>query len=83
MASSAPAIIFLTACWKRNYKKYGDFGYMLGMLEAGHMGQNILLAVTALDLNACPLRGFVDETVSRILDIDAAIEQPVYAIALG
>lgn len=81
-ANNAHVIILLTGVWERNYAKYNDFGYLLGVLEAGHMAQNVLLAASALHISACPLGGFNDGAVSDILDLDEK-EQPVYAIAIG
>ncbi len=81
-ANDAPMIIIFSGIWERNHRKYGDFGYLLGTLEAGHMAQNILLAATALNLSTCPLGGFNDSAVSDLLDLDEK-EQPVYAIAVG
>lgn len=81
-AASAPVIIALTGDWTRN-EHYGDFGYALGLIEAGHMGQNILLAASALGLTACPMGGFIDDALVDILALDIEFEQPVYVIALG
>ena len=85
-AKDAPlsgALMIFTACWNRSGMKYGDFGYYLGMLEAGHMAQNVLLAATALNIGTRPIGGFDDALVSRLLDLDAQSEQPLYAIVLA
>lgn len=82
-ANNAPMLILFTGIWERNYVKYGDFGYLLGILEAGHMAENILLSCSALGLAACPLGGFRPDAVSEVLDLDPEQEQPVYVIALG
>ena len=82
-ADSASTIIILTALWKRNYKKYNNFGYLLGVLEAGHIGQNIFLVATALNLSSCPVAGFNDEEVTKILNLEREIEQPVLAIVIN
>ncbi len=81
--SVAPACIILTGMWGRSGIKYGDFGYYLGMLEAGHIAQNILLTATALDMRTRPIGGFEDDTISGILDIDKNVEQCVYVITVG
>ena len=44
--------------WGRTGKKYGDFSYYLGMLEAGHVAQNILLTASALRIGARPIGRF-------------------------
>jgi SagB-type dehydrogenase family enzyme len=81
--SVAPACLVLTGMWGRNALKYGDFGYYLGMLEAGHVAQNILLAAGALGIGARPIGGFDDAAFVKALDINENIEQVVYAIMLG
>ena len=77
----AAGIIF-TAVWEHTACKYGDFGYNLALLEAGHMAQNVLLMAAALSVNATPVGGFHDNMVHEILDIDGNAEQAVYTIAL-
>lgn len=78
----SPILVVFTAVWERTRAKYGDFAYYLGMLEAGHMAQNILLAATAMHFAARPVGGFDDEAVCTILDLEDGVEQPVYSIAL-
>lgn len=82
-APRAPLCILLTARWDRTCAEYGDFGYLLGVLEAGHLAQNMLLVGTALNLVACPVEGFRDDVAGEWLDIDASREQPVYALLIG
>ena len=80
---TAPACIVFTGMWARNGIKYGDFSYYLGMLEAGHAAQNILLAATSLDISSRPIGGFDDDVVSSLLDIDQNLEQVLYLIMIG
>ncbi len=82
-ANDAAVTIVMTVLWYRNFYKYRDFGYTLALQETGHMGQNILLCAAALDIVACPLSGFEDDVAAKLLDLDDAIEQPAYVIALG
>jgi SagB-type dehydrogenase family enzyme len=76
------SLIVLTSIWERSSNKYGDFAYMLALIEAGHAAENILLVATALGLDARPLMGFHDQSIAQILDIDPEEEQAVYSIAL-
>lgn len=82
-AEKAPAIFVLTGVWRRSHDSYGDFGYLLSILEAGHIAQNLLLCATALNLASCPLAGFNDNEVQKLLDIDEESEQAVYTMAIG
>lgn len=81
--AAVPAGIFLTARWHRTVSKYGDFGYLLALLEAGHIAQNLTLAAAATNLNLCPMGGFNDELISEILDLNTDDEQPLYALTLA
>jgi SagB-type dehydrogenase family enzyme len=77
------ALIVFTAVWNRSSAKYGDFAYLLSLLEAGHMSQNIALCGAALDLATCPVAGFEDDQITTLLDLDSTREQPVHVVSLG
>jgi len=47
------------------------------------MAQNILLIASARGLATCPLGGFDDDAVTKLLDLHERQEQPIYAIAIG
>jgi len=82
---SAPvgsALLIFAAVWERSSAKYGEFTYVHGLLEAGHMAQNIHLVATALGTKSRPIGGFDDAKVARLLDIGEH-EQAVYAIILS
>jgi SagB-type dehydrogenase family enzyme len=79
----APTVLVFTSVWQRIACKYGNFGYVLALLEAGHMAQNILLMATAIDVGARPMAGFSDEVVNELLQIDGINEQALYAVALS
>ncbi len=76
------SLLVFTSVWKRSSAKYGDFSYPLALLEAGHMSENIVLISAALGLCACPMAGFEDQVVNKLLDIGET-EQAVHSITLG
>lgn len=82
-AGIAPTVLVFTSVWRRIACKYGDFGYILALLEAGHMAQNILLMATAIDLGARSMAGFADDVLNELLQIDGSDEQALYAVALS
>ncbi|MBI2035210.1 MAG: SagB/ThcOx family dehydrogenase [Candidatus Liptonbacteria bacterium] len=82
-AKEAPFLIIMTATFWRSQNKYGERGLRFALLEAGHIGQNFLLAGTALGLRLCPTGGTLDYGVEKLLDIDGQTEGVVYAIAVG
>lgn len=78
------AVIFLiTGVLDRTRIKYGDRGYRLALIEAGHLSQNMLLLATELGLGSCPLAGFVDSEMNKLLDINLQKEAALYMIAIG
>lgn len=78
-----PALIVLTSRWFRSEQKYRDFSYNLSLLEAGHVAQNILLASVAANLCTCPIGGFDERIISRLLDLFPNEEDPVYVITVS
>ncbi len=76
-------IIIFTSVWKRSSAKYGDFTYMLALLEAGHMSENLLLVSTALGLHSRPVAGFDDSMINKLLDLDPLLEQPIYSVIIS
>lgn len=46
------------------------------------MGQNIQLAASEIGIGSCPVNGFIDDTVKKILDLTDD-EIPIYSISIG
>ncbi|MEM7331983.1 MAG: SagB/ThcOx family dehydrogenase [Chloroflexota bacterium] len=67
----------------RNSFKYGELGYRLMLLEAGHLAQNILLVATAQNLAAIPICGFYDDRMHDYLEVDGLDELCLYLIMVG
>lgn len=78
-----PALIVLTSRWFRSEQKYRDFSYNLSLLEAGHVAQNILLSSVAANLCTCPIGGFDERIISRLLDLFPNEEDPIYVITVS
>lgn len=81
--SQASCVLLLTAVFKRTTIKYGDRGYRHILVEAGHLGQNIYLLSSALNINCCALGGYVDYKLNDLLNIDTSEEVVIYALAIG
>lgn len=80
--SQSRAVIVITSVQTRNVSKYGLRGYRYSLLEAGHIGQNLLLASSALGLPSSPVGGFADTGLSQYLDLGDTFEFPVYSCVL-
>lgn len=72
------ALIIVTAMFWRSRFKYGARAYRFTLLEAGHVGQNLTLAATALGVATVPLGGFYDRRVDSLLGIDGIHEAAIY-----
>ena len=53
------------------------------LLEAGHLGQNILLASVSQRLNAFSIGGFLDDELNNILGLDGLEESILYPFLIG
>jgi SagB-type dehydrogenase family enzyme len=79
----AAAAIFISAVFLRSTFKYGDRGYRFVLIEAGHLGQNVLHTAGVLGLDAVPIGGYLDRRVDAQLELDGIGESVVYALLLG
>lgn len=82
-SKDAAVIFIITSVWDRNLIKYGDFGYNIILIEAGHMSQNLHLVGQSLGMKYCPLAGFNNEQMNAVLDIDENDESSLYITAIG
>ncbi len=82
-ANDASLFIFITGVFERTNSKYGERGYRLILLEAGHAAQNINLAATAMDLGNLNLCAFYDRKIEDYLEIDGVNHSILYVIAIG
>lgn len=83
MLEEAAAVFIWTAVIERSKWKYREMGYRYIYMDAGHIGQNLYLAATALDLGCCTVGAFFDEEADRLLGIDGKEEISVYLGAVG
>ena len=63
--------------------KYQDRTYRYGLIEAGHLGQNIYLAATSMGLGACAIGAFMDDEINEMLGVDGEEEAAVYMLGVG
>ncbi|MDK2783749.1 MAG: hypothetical protein PWQ32_1338 [Thermococcaceae archaeon] len=77
---TAPINIIIVAHYERTTRRYGERGYRYVHIDAGHMGQNIYLQVTALKLGTVAVGAFIDEEVKKVLDVPG---EPLYIFPVG
>ncbi len=82
VATAAVACV-LAVTFQRTRDRYGDRAYRYVLLDAGHVGENLYLAATALGLGPCGVGAFSDDDVNAILGIDGNSEAAVYLVSVG
>lgn len=67
----------------RSRSKYHQRAYRYVYIEAGHIGQNLSLAVQALGLGCCMIGAFFDNQVNAIIGADGMDETAIYLAPVG
>ncbi|HPO78328.1 MAG: SagB/ThcOx family dehydrogenase [Candidatus Hydrothermia bacterium] len=80
MILKAPATIVVSAVFERTRARYGTRAERYVHMEAGHVGENIMLQATALGLGTVPVGAFIDSEVKSVLGIK---EDPLYLFPVG
>ncbi len=83
MCMEAAAILVWTGIFQRSRWKYGQRAYRYIYLDAGHIGENLALAATAIGLGSCQIGALFDEEVNKIIGVDGAEESVVYMSVVG
>jgi SagB-type dehydrogenase family enzyme len=76
------ALIFTTDYYRTSFK-YGARSYRFGLLDAGHMAENALLAAEYEGLATRPLGRFDDRRVNALLGLDASREAALLILPFG
>ena len=79
----AAAVLIWTAIVERSKWKYRQRAYRYIYMDAGHIGQNLYLAATGMNLGCCTVGAFFDEEVDRVIGVDGVEEISIYLGAVG
>jgi SagB-type dehydrogenase family enzyme len=80
----AAAVVFVwVAVIHRSRQKYQQRAYRYIYLDCGHIGQNLYLAATSMDLGCCGIAAFYDDEVNDLVGVDGQEETAVYLAAVG
>jgi SagB-type dehydrogenase family enzyme len=84
-ADDMSCVIVLAAFFERTMWKYDDpNAYRVVLIEAGHIGQNMLLVATEEGVGACPTAALSHDMLFDMLELPSRIAcAPIYAIAVG
>ena len=78
--ATAPMNIVIVAHYERTTRRYGERGIRYVHIDAGHMGQNIYLQATALNLGTVAVGAFHDMGVKEVLGVPGS---PIYVFPVG
>jgi SagB-type dehydrogenase family enzyme len=81
--AAASAALVLTSAVGRLQEKYGARGYRFGLLDVGHVSQNLYLVGAGLGLQVCATAGFIDDTVDAALGLDGLESASMLVILVG
>ena len=80
----AAAVVFVwVAVIRRSRQKYRQRAYRYIYLDCGHIGQNLYLAATAMNLGCCGIAAFFDDEVNDLIGVDGQEETAIYLAAVG
>lgn len=79
----ASVVFLISGVLQRTKRKYGERGYRYVLLDVGHLGQNIYLSCTALNLAVMTTCGFFDDEANKLLRLDGKDETTLYVAFLG
>ncbi|MFV0414605.1 MAG: SagB/ThcOx family dehydrogenase [Oscillospiraceae bacterium] len=82
-AGQSAAVLFWAANAYRCEWRYGDKAHKLMLLDAGHVGQNLMLSAEALGLGSCCMAAYDQKACDTLLGLDGEQEFVVYAAAVG
>ncbi|MCG7853562.1 MAG: SagB/ThcOx family dehydrogenase, partial [Methanosarcinaceae archaeon] len=83
-ADEMPCMIVLVAELRRTMWKYRDpNGYRVVLIEAGHIGQNMMLAATSHGLSVCPTAALSQARIRQLLKLRRITDAPIYAMTLA
>ena len=63
--------------------RYGIYAHRVALIDAGHVGQNLYLAATALGLGTCGIASFSHEVCNQVFELDGHDEYIVYTAPVG
>ena len=82
VVATAGLVVVAVARMERTAAKYGDRADLYVKLEAGHIGQNVLLAAESIGLWAVPVGSFDEAAVRDLLALEGT-DTPLYLIPVG
>ena len=79
----AAAVFYWSMVPYRAEWRYGVMAHRVALIDAGHVGQNLYLACTALGVGACAIAAFSHEKCNELFGLDGDSEFMVYTCPVG
>lgn len=83
MCADASIVFIWTSIFRRSKWKYSQRAYRYIYLDAGHIAQNLGLAVTSIGCGSCEVGAFFDDEINSLLEIDGTAESTVCLSVVG
>jgi SagB-type dehydrogenase family enzyme len=83
MLKRASLLLIIVCNFKRITQKYANRGYLYGLLEAGHVAQNIYLYCAEQNLAVVEIGGFDDIELSKFLQLKYPEVSPLVCFLIG
>lgn len=81
--TKANVVFFWSMVPYRAEWRYGIYAHRTALIDAGHIGQNLYLACTALGLGTCAIAAFSHEISNELFRLDGEEEYIVYTAPVG
>ena len=82
-ASKASVVFYWSIIPYRCEWRYGIYSHRVALIDAGHVGQNLYLACSALNLGTCGIAAFDDAFCTPLFELDGEEEFIVYTAPVG
>ena len=82
-AAKASVVFYWSAVAYRAEWRYGIHAHRVALMDAGHVGQNLYLACTALGIGTCAIAAFSHEACCELFGLDGEEEFVVYTAPVG
>ena len=82
-ASRAPVVILYSCVAYRAEWRYNAFAHRVVLIDAGHVGQNLMLSAAAIGFGSCCMAAYDQTLCDKILNLEGYEEYTVYTCAIG
>ena len=82
-AGQAAVVLVWTAIPYRTEWRYGHIAHRIIAMDAGHVCQNLYLAVESIGGGACAILGYDQARLDKLIDVDGKDEFTIYLATVG